>query len=525
MILRALIYFFLVLAAFCDGAESLAIPPQEFQSKLSDHIKFSPAGENKIGYISIDDHSGGITQGTWLYVKNALEYYQKVKPSFIILNLNTPGGEVYAAQKISAALKEMDIQLNIPIVAYINNWAISAGAMLAYSSRFIVVVKDGSMGAAEPVVASQTGENKEASEKINSALRADFANHANFFGRNPLIAQAMVDKDMILVLRDGKIVKLDSDTQIRAGSDEVITTKGKLLTLNSDELIRYGVADLQVLPVKMGMITEQEREEGEWPASKVALFHTPFFDSIPNAVIDAYKMDWKTQFFVWLANPVVSSLLFMGLMLGFYMEMNSAGFGAAGTVALTCLALIVLSSFALEIGNVLELLLLLIGVLMIAAEFFLVPTAGFLGLVGGIFFLMGLFGLMLPGIGSIDYEFDTNTFNPAGDAFLHRLAWLSAALLASFGMIWFLASYIFPSMLGWNRFVLEGNEQTQYYAVETAKDFPKIGSKGSVLSTLRPAGKVIIDGKIYEAVSTGQFIEKGTDIRVVGSETGVLVVR
>ncbi len=497
---------------------------ETFQESLTQHVKFSPSAENRIGYISIDDMSGGITQGTWLYVKNALEYYQKNPPAFIILNLNTPGGEVFAAQKISDALKEMDIQFNVPIVAYVNNWAISAGAMLAYSSRYIVVVKDASMGAAEPIIPSQSGEMKEASEKVNSALRADFANRANFFGRNPNIAEAMVDKDIILVWRDEKVLKLDNESQVRT-TDVLISPKGKLLTLTSNELMKYGVADFQVMPTKTEMITESEREKGQWPASKIALFHTPFFDAIPNSVVDAYQMDWKTQFFVWLANPVVSSILFMGLVVGFYMEMNSAGFGLAGTIAVTCLTLIALSSFAMEIGNVLEVLLLLIGIAMVAAEFFLVPSAGLLGVIGGIFFFMGLFGLMLPGLGSINYEFDTKTFNAAGEAFLERLGWLSATLLLSFGVIVLLARYLFPTMAGWNRFVLKGNEQTDYYAVDTAKEFPAVGTHGKVLATLRPSGKVIIDGKMYDAVSTGQFIEKGQKIIVAGAESGVIIVR
>ena len=107
---------------------------------------------------------------------------------------------MFAAQQISDALKELDTQYGIPVVAYINNWAISAGAMLAYSCRYIVVVKDASMGAAAPVIASETGEMKEASEKINSAMRADFAGgRARFFDRNPNIAEGMVDKDLILV--------------------------------------------------------------------------------------------------------------------------------------------------------------------------------------------------------------------------------------------------------------------------------------------------------------------------------------
>ena len=85
------------------------------------------------------------------------------------------------------------------------------------------------MGAAEPL--TMEGQKMEvASEKVNSALRADFANRASFFGRNPHIAEAMVDKDIILVLREGAIVRLDSDDQIHKGDhpDQVISPKGKL---------------------------------------------------------------------------------------------------------------------------------------------------------------------------------------------------------------------------------------------------------------------------------------------------------
>lgn len=153
---------------------------------LSQFIKFNPEGSNVVGRIVIDDRTSGISQATWIYVKEALEFYKKNRPIFIILELNTPGGEVYAAQQISDALKEMDVQEKIPVVAYINNWAISAGAMLAYSSRFIGTVKDGSMGAAEPVLQGEGGKMESASEKVNSAIRTDFANRASFFWQKSL---------------------------------------------------------------------------------------------------------------------------------------------------------------------------------------------------------------------------------------------------------------------------------------------------------------------------------------------------
>lgn len=513
-----------------SDSQSFKISPQKLVKKLQDHIKFNAAGPNAVGHIYIGDKQSEINQATWIYVKNALDYYKKTRPIFVILELNTPGGEVFAAQNISDALKELDTQYQIPIVCFINNWAISAGAMLAYSCRFITVVKDGSMGAAEPVIASETGELKAASEKINSALRSDFANRAAFFDRNPFLAEAMVDKDMIVVLRNGKIIKLDREDQIRTtglSPDIVISSKGKLLTLSAEELLRFGVADMLLLPSQIQPMTPEEKEKGQWPARKELLFHGPFFDQIPQVTIDAYQMDWKTQFFSFLAHPIVSSLLFMGLMIGFYMEISSPGASLPGSIAAICLFLIILSSFEQEIGNMLELILLLVGLATILVELFVLPTFGLLGFVGLIAFVAGLFGLMLPGLGKINFEWDTSSFNAAGEVFFDRLAWLCGSIILSFAIIWILGRYVLPSFGAYKRFVLNGNEQEAslgYVAGEDPSTLPKPGTKGAVIATLRPAGKVLLNDCIYDAMSDGNFIEKGEEIEVVRIEGSVIIV-
>lgn len=519
------LYFLLFLALFSSlSSEELKPSQEKIEALLSNHIHPSKDG-NRIGKIKIDDRSSGITESTWIYVKHALDYYKKSPPLFLILELNTPGGEVFISQKISDALKEMDTQYDVPVVAYINNWAISAGAMLAYSSRYIAVVKDASMGAAEPVLQDTTsGELKTASEKVNSALRSDFANRAHFFDRNPDIAEAMVDKDLILVEREGKILKLDADTKIQP-TDKVISPKGKLLTLNAEQLVNYGVADIYLPPEKLPLITSEEKEKGSWPAEKELLFEYPFFKAIPGAMIDEYQMDWKTLFLSWLANPVVTSILFLGLMLGFYMEVNTPGFGVPGLVALTCLFLLALSSFALEVGDWLELILIAAGAAILLVDLFLLPTFGLLGLVGSVLFLVGLFGLLLPGIGSIEFEFDTKTFNAAGEAFLNRLMWLAVTFLGGVGLIALLARYVHPRFSAFKKFVLEGNEQEGYIAGFDPKLMPKAGIEGVALSPLRPAGKVEIEGKVYDAMSTGQFIDQGARIAVLRYEEATLFVR
>lgn len=495
----------------------------QLEQKLKQHILYNPEGPNLIGHILIDDRTSGISQATWLYVKKALDYYKEKKPIFIILELNTPGGEVFPAQQISDALKEIDIQYGIPVVTYINNWAMSAGAMLAYSTRFITIVKDGSMGAAEPVIQGAEGKLETASEKINSAMRADFANRARFFDRNPLLAEAMVDKDLILVLRDGKIMKLDTESQIKT-TDTVITPKGKLLTLGAEQLLEYGIADLIIPPTRMPSITDVEQEEGKWPANKIALFYQPFFVGIPNATIDAYRMDWKMKFFALLASPMVSSMLFLGLMLGLYLEFSTPGFGLPGILAATCLFLIILSSFAFEIANWLELILLLVGLAVILVELFVLPTSGLLGFIGLIFFLMGLFGMLLPGLKDFHFEYDTKTVNAAGEMVLEKLAWLSGTLILGSIIIAILARYVTPQLAGFSRLVLKGNEQEGYIAGDNPVDLPQPGSTGEATATLRPSGKVTINDNLYDAISADGFIEKGTPIVVVNLDGSIIVV-
>lgn len=501
------------------------IPNKTREEELKAHIIINE-GSNQIGLISINERDSAISDATWIYVKKAVDHYKETKPIFVILELNTPGGEVFAAEKISDELKELDTQYNIPVVAFINNWAISAGALLAYSCRFITIVKDAAMGAAEPLTV-EGGETKVASEKVNSAFRADFANRAAFYGRNSDLAQAMVDKDVILVYRFGHIVRLDSESQIRTTGpdpDIVINSKGKLLTLNSEQMMKYGVADLQVPPKKLSAVTSEEKEKGKWPASKMLLFSAPFFNAIPNATIQPYQMDWKTRFFVLLANPVVQSLLFLGLIVGLYMEISSPGVSLPGTVAAICLFLIILSSFALEIANWLEVILLLTGLAILLVELFVLPTFGFLGFVGIFLFLAGLFGMMLPGLGSVHYEVDTNSVNAAGEALFKRLAWLSGTLVLGFGIILLLARYITPTLAGFSRFVLAGQEQNGYIAGENPQNLPQPGSIGEAATTLRPAGKIIIQDNLYDAITQGSFIEKGTKIVVDRLDGSVIVV-
>jgi len=468
---------------------------------LNENIKYSDTNTNKIGYLSIPmDHP--IDQSTYIYVKLALEEFVKENVIFVVLDLNTPGGQVFAAQKISTALRNIDFQNNIPVIAFLNNWAVSAGSMLSYACRYIAVTPFSIMGAAEPVIAGG-GEVKQASEKVNSAIRAEFMNLAATYNRNQNIAEAMVDKDVILVYRNNRIIKLQDKNQIRT-SDVIISNKDKLLTLNSNGLLKYNVADI-FIPYQKAEVSSDN------PIEISQLFTHDFFQKIPNVEIIKYS-NWKVKFFSFLSHPIVSSLLLMGMFIGFYIEINTPGFGLFGSIALVCLVLVLLNSLSIYAVSWLEVIILLAGLTLLAVELFAIPGFGFIGILGITLAIVGLFSLMVPNIQ--DITFNTEKASLTAISALNKLAWLVATILLSALFIFILGKYLFPRFSFFSRIVSK-DEQEGYVSGPTKEMLPSIGEEGAAYTSLRPSGKITINEKLYDASSERNFIEKGEKIIVI----------
>jgi len=436
----------------------------------------------KVGYLHLDkDHP--IDSATVLYVKFSLDHFLKESVDCVVLDLDTPGGEVFAALKIAEMLKDFDIKHKTPVIAYINNWAISAGAMLAYSCRFIGATNAASMGAAEPVTVEAGGQMSSASEKVNSALRSEFSNLAHFWKRNPDLAEAMVDKDVILVVRDGTILKLDEEAH-KQPSDKVITAKGKLLTLNALQLKEYGVADFEASTLQ------------DYP-----LFQGAQFISYHN---------WKIDFFALLAHPAVASFLLMGLIFGIYLEFQHPGLIFPIVVAVMCLGLILLSKFSMETIHWVEAIMLAVGIGLLILETFILPTFGVGGILGILLTVGGLVTLMLPHFDKV--QFFPN-WNLAAHAVIDQLAWICGTLIVGLVIMILMARRMV------RKFVLVGEQQMEFIPL------PGQGSGGKAFTDLRPSGKVEIEGQVYEAITEGRFVEKGTEIKVIRQEGNKLWVR
>src|SRR5690349_4063936 len=52
-----------------------------------------------------------------------------------------------------------------------------------------------------------------------------------------------------------------------------------------------------------------------------------------------------------------------------------------------------------------------------------------------------------------------------------------------------------------------------------------VGGSGIAATPLRPSGRVVIDGRVHEAVSESGFIDRGMTVEVIGSRAFGLVVR
>ena len=151
------------------------------------------------------------------YVKRVIGDATEEGASAIVLEINTPGGRLDAALQIKNAI----LDSRVPVIAFINREAFSAGALIALAAHEIYMAPGAVIGAATPV--DQEGE--KASEKVVSGIRKDFKALAEVRGRNPLVAEAMVDEAVAV---------------------EGLVEEGKLLTLSTQEALEWGYAEGEV---------------------------------------------------------------------------------------------------------------------------------------------------------------------------------------------------------------------------------------------------------------------------------------
>ena len=129
--------------------------------------------------------TGTIENGLAPFVARSLSEAAAAGARLVVLDIDTPGGRVDAAERIADAVRESTVE----VIAFVNPRAWSAGAMIALAADQIWIAPGGAIGAATPIDGSGT----KASEKMVSAMRAEFRSLAEARGRNADIADNCCD--------------------------------------------------------------------------------------------------------------------------------------------------------------------------------------------------------------------------------------------------------------------------------------------------------------------------------------------
>ncbi|MFQ5890447.1 MAG: nodulation protein NfeD [Gemmatimonadota bacterium] len=397
--------------------------------------------------------SGTIELGLAPFVERSLEEAAEAGAGAVVLDIDTPGGRIDAAWEIIDAVRDSPV----PVYAFVNRRALSAGAMIALSARGLYMRPGSTLGAATPV----TGEGKRASEKMVSAMRSEFRALAEERGFDPRLAEAMVDESVEV---------------------EGVVEEGRLLTLTTEEAVRLGVATAEV---------------GDYGALLAVL-------GLAGATSVEMRPNWAEGLVRFLTNPVLAPFLLSLGFLGLLIEIKTPTFGVAGAVGLFCLAAFFGARFLVNLAGWEEMILLAVGVVLVAAEILIIPGFGFAGALGSLAILSSAVLSMV------------GRFATVSDV-VHAVGWVSLAILVLAAMAFALLRHL-PHSRGLSGVFLKRatSRETGYLSAPDRSDLE--GKIGTALTDLRPSGTALIGEERVDVVTEGPWIESGARVIVLRAE-------
>jgi len=409
---------------------------------------------------------GIIDLGLAPFLARTLREAEAAGAAAVVLEINTFGG------RVDAAVAMRDSLLNSPVrsIAFINQRAISAGALITLASNTVVMAKGGTVGAATPVMGGGGSEQPaQADEKTVSYVRSEFRATAEARNRPPEFAEAMVDADVVI---DGVI------------------EEGKLLTLTTSQALEHGIADFAADTLEAALEAA----------------------GITGAEIRPVEETWAESLVRFLTNPVVSSLLMSVGLIGLLVEIRTPGFAVPGTVGLISLGLFFWGHWIVQLAGWEELLLVAIGIVLVLVEVFVVPGFSIAGLAGIVALVAGL-GMALVGAGA------------TVSVFITALGRVAISILIALGGSLVLLRFL-PRLPVGRRLVLQTDmEADEGYVSTPESDRHWLGRKGVAVSPLRPSGIADIEHARVDVVSDGDFIDAGTPIEVTRVDGNRIVVR
>ncbi|MBB6610824.1 nodulation protein NfeD [Pontibacter sp. Tf4] len=398
------------------------------------------------------------------YTELALNHATEIKADHVLLVLDTFGGALNDADEIRKRILEYPK----PVYVFINKNAASAGALISLASDSIYMAPGANIGAA--TVVSASGE--AAPGKYQSYMRSIMRSTAEAQGRNPHLAEAMVEASV--------------DSTLSAG---------QVLTLTTTEAIKYGFCD--------GVATNVEQVLQQL--------------NLQDAEVVKYELSTSNKIISFFLNPVISGVLLLLIMGGLYYELQSPGIGFPLAVAVLAGILYLTPYYLNGLAENWEILLFIAGLILIGVEVLVIPGFGVTGISGIILVFVSLVLVM---VNNENFDF---TFVPSS-ALMQSLI---SVLLGMVGSVVLVA-------LTWNRFaasrtmqrvILHDSFQGSEGYRSSADASHLVGKTGIAHTRMTPTGRVMIDDTLYDAQAREGYIEKGETVQVIDHSTFALRVK
>jgi membrane-bound serine protease (ClpP class) len=401
------------------------------------------------------------------YVKLALEHARAAEADIVIVEMDSYGGVLTDAKEIT----QMIMDFKKPTWVFINSDAASAGALISIACDSIYMSPGASIGAATVVNGT---DGSEAPDKYQSYMRSIMRSTAEENGRDPRIAEAMVDERTVI---------------------DSVKQSGKVLTLTTTEAIKLKYCEAKVNSISD--ILERNKVER--------------YD------LETFELGVTEKIIAFVLNPFISGLLILIIIAGIYFEMQAPGMGFPSIAALVALILYLVPYYLNGLAAYWEIIVLFLGLTLIFLEVFVIPGFGVAGIAGTIMTVSSLVLIML------NNDFFNFDFVPFGDvvvAFFATIGGLAGGLL-----LLFFGGAKLSNTKAFQRIALtDSQNRSEGFTVNFQSETMK-GKRGVAHTVLRPSGKIMIDSQIYDAFTRGEYIERGDAIEVIGTEGVTLKVR
>ena len=505
-----------------------------------------------VGVIEIHGEIDAITKTT---LQRRLERAAQDGCDAVVLELDTPGGEVGATLDICSIIKS---EAPANTVAWIRPKAYSAGTIIALSAREIIVAPAASFGDAAPITGlpglGLIGLPPTERAKIEAPIVGEVLDSARRRGYDERLVQAFVrlGTELWLIERDDGIRAVVDATEYERAvgaepdRDAPIALPAATNTPSAipEALVRGLVGGQDVLdsPTREGTSRREpipEAERGRWrPIGQLVASDALLVvrgDEARALGLAAGEVDGDDGLTVWFGAtrllrypeswseslsrtltqwPIQLLLVALVVIFG-VIEFFTPGFGVAGGIAAAALLVLVGAPLVAGLSQWWTLLAVGVGIAAVLAEVATLFSGGIVGLLGAGSILAGLVGLFV----------SDGLSTPEGQDQLARgfAVVLGGILLGAFGA--WLAAHLLPRWGLARISVLDATVAGGPARLGIqGEPLPAQGAEGIAASTLRPSGRVTIDGAPFDAVSSQGFIDAGTKVRVTGHQGESIVV-